>query len=975
MAQNNFVDFDQAKALANKIAQRFNEQSAGLIFKGSKTFATLPSTLTQAMAGYFYNMSESFTTDSRFVEGSGKTYPAGTNVSVADCSTYEAVVDPSGDPSSQDWYELVNNKYVLSTDTEVDPSKTYYVGTISMKFDVASGFIDVESINDRIDDVRDDVAEQFSTSETYKAGDIVMHNDLLYKFKTDHSAGAWNSAEVDATNIASELSENQNVLTAGDHITIDDGEIAVNRYAIPAGDIVYKVLTGDYNSGNTVYVDKYESNGTFIERVTASPSGYQSQDVDGFIRIYKEWNRWEITLLEDCKEQSAGYNYSVAPHNAVTENDFTFTVEQQLDNNDLVTRGELAAKQDILTFDTVPTDGSTNPVESNGVYDALALKQDKTDNTLQTTSKTVVGAVNELKSGLTSLDNEVNGDATTYPYADVITIPDAVPSNLADCTVKIEPVQDLHGYDKPWVGGAGKNKLPMTVDGIKAANTSGTWSGNAYTLNGVTFTVQMDNDGNVTGINVNGTATDNTYFDFVSVFNSSEFAGMIYNGIPSSSNAVVRVSGSDRVSIQELYNGYTINDNGDNLKIAIRVGDTVTTNNEIFYPMIRLATETDATFAPYTNYCPISGHTGVDVQRDGNDVWTSDSSYAIVGEGYIIPKTNISLPAGTYELYFDVSGQAKAFDFTVYKNNSEEWQNKLVSKVFDAKSHNIVNFTINEDGTNVRMYSNNPSGVTINNVRLYSTTQTYTIALGDTIYGGIVRIDSNGNTVMDVDRAIVEYDGSEDESWLLDDSGANYFFYIELTGRDITKSVDANNCASAPIGKTTTNLGVGTDARYLRYRYANDNSLTVSDLKTFLASNNLQICYYLATPTTVQLTPEQIQLLKGTNTLTASTGQISVTVNGVSGAIGAVQEQVNDIAEDVEDVQSGLDTVQSGLTNLCDRIQLTNNVLSGMDGGWYVVLNLDISWATGVQLWIEVASGTHIYAVTQNTVIMLGGSD
>lgn len=28
--------------------------------------------------------------------------------------------------------------------------------------------------------------------------------------------------------------------------------------------------------------------------------------------------------------------------------------------------------QPALTFDTVPTDGSTNPVESNGVYDALA---------------------------------------------------------------------------------------------------------------------------------------------------------------------------------------------------------------------------------------------------------------------------------------------------------------------------------------------------------------------------------------------------------------------------------------------------------------------------------------------------------------------------------------------------------------------------------------------------------------------------
>lgn len=32
-----------------------------------------------------------------------------------------------------------------------------------------------------------------------------------------------------------------------------------------------------------------------------------------------------------------------------------------------------------LTFDSVPTDGSTNPVESNGIYDALAGKQDTID--------------------------------------------------------------------------------------------------------------------------------------------------------------------------------------------------------------------------------------------------------------------------------------------------------------------------------------------------------------------------------------------------------------------------------------------------------------------------------------------------------------------------------------------------------------------------------------------------------------------
>ncbi|MBO7308538.1 MAG: hypothetical protein J6V38_02785 [Kiritimatiellae bacterium] len=37
---------------------------------------------------------------------------------------------------------------------------------------------------------------------------------------------------------------------------------------------------------------------------------------------------------------------------------------------------QLALKQDLLTFDSAPTDGSSNPVTSDGIYDALTLKQD-----------------------------------------------------------------------------------------------------------------------------------------------------------------------------------------------------------------------------------------------------------------------------------------------------------------------------------------------------------------------------------------------------------------------------------------------------------------------------------------------------------------------------------------------------------------------------------------------------------------------
>lgn len=40
------------------------------------------------------------------------------------------------------------------------------------------------------------------------------------------------------------------------------------------------------------------------------------------------------------------------------------------------TTEQLALKQDALTFDQAPTDGSSNPVTSDGIYDALARKKD-----------------------------------------------------------------------------------------------------------------------------------------------------------------------------------------------------------------------------------------------------------------------------------------------------------------------------------------------------------------------------------------------------------------------------------------------------------------------------------------------------------------------------------------------------------------------------------------------------------------------
>lgn len=159
----NFVSYANATELMTAIGNKFATLAGAYIFKGSIDFDQLPETVTTSMVGYTYNIDEEFTTDSRFVEGAGKVYPAGTNVSIANVSS-----DPS------------------------DPE---------LLFDVIGNFIDVAAIYDAIQDVSDMIAAEFDATTPYTTGDLVVYEGALYKFTADHAAGAWSSADVAATTV------------------------------------------------------------------------------------------------------------------------------------------------------------------------------------------------------------------------------------------------------------------------------------------------------------------------------------------------------------------------------------------------------------------------------------------------------------------------------------------------------------------------------------------------------------------------------------------------------------------------------------------------------------------------------------------------------------------------------------------------------------------------------------------------------
>lgn len=209
-------------------------------------------------------------------------------------------------------------------------------------------------------------------------------------------------------------------------------------------------------------------------------------------------------------------------------------------------------------------------------------------------------------------DIETEKTATGNP----ITLTDAIAGNAIEVSAEIVASQDLHGYDKPWVGGAGINKLPLVLADIKAANTSGTWSDNVYTLNGGTFTVNTDSDGNVTDITANGTFTANSDFNLAPKGNYNALNGLVlYAGVTCSTSTytiycAMRVSPWTAYAYLQNVSSVTIsnvpNDSNTGFFIRVFAGSV---SNVAFKPMV--ATAGISSFYPYTNICPITGFSSV----------------------------------------------------------------------------------------------------------------------------------------------------------------------------------------------------------------------------------------------------------------------------------------------------------------------------------------------------------------------------
>lgn len=143
------------------------------------------------------------------------------------------------------------------------------------------------------------------------------------------------------------------------------------------------------------------------------------------------------------------------------------------------------------------------------------------------------------------------------------------------------------------------NLYKFDLAAAKAANTSGTWNDNVYTVSGATFTV---NDDDTITVNTNGTTTQELYFKVgtASLENGKQYKIL---GCPSggSNNSYLMAYKKDNSTYAiDTGNGasftYASTDNK-SIEIYIRSGQNLV--DAVFKPMICVSTDKVTTYQPY----------------------------------------------------------------------------------------------------------------------------------------------------------------------------------------------------------------------------------------------------------------------------------------------------------------------------------------------------------------------------------------
>lgn len=523
---------------------------------------------------------------------------------------------------------------------------------------------------------------------------------------------------------------------------------------------------------------------------------------------------------------------------------------------------------------------------------------------------------NEEKALVATIPDKADSadvEGTKTVSGNPITLTDASETYAESLVVELEPKQDLHGYDFPWVGGAGKNKVDyLSCIGIGARDgTDSVYASGTTSISGDNLSINYGYGNNggilkgIKGIPLNSGDYVTISFDVVSLTGSSVFAVGIgdYNG-GGTNNVKDNISPSNnKVSV-------TLDAKSNYSKLGVFIQPTNANSSAVIKNVQVELGQTATPFAHYSNICPISGYEGVEVDDVGinrlennvEDGSTSDYSVTVNADGTL----NVTGSSASVKIIignFATGFYGSSTDQRDYKKHLPNGSYKILNSGVTGLNVQIVGY--NDDGviTTIAIGTNFTIDDTYkyNHVRLYASAGSYTnakvypmiysadisnpdyepyhssnatIQFGQTVMGGKVNVTDGGT---DDDRNEVVFDGSSDENWGVLRGENNYcIIYANVPNVKNNQTIMANWLKGIPtvhysqLRDGEIAFSTGGDPAYFNARFDNDFISDVNDLRTWLASNNLQICYEKATPTTISTPPTDLKLLKGTNNLTTN---------------------------------------------------------------------------------------------------------
>lgn len=486
----------------------------------------------------------------------------------------------------------------------------------------------------------------------------------------------------------------------------------------------------------------------------------------------------------------------------------------------------------------------------------------------------------------------------------VANFPDGADGAPLKIKAEIEPVQNLNGQSAPYPAGGGKNLMPTIPSPIA--------------LSGVT--VESTADGEIW---IHGTP------DIASGYIALNLGISLPNSLL---NQTITVSVNEKTDGI----GFTFGAGG---ALNLTMGDTVTTKtgtvsvHEACHINVRydvgainkkykvqvekgsLAT----TWSPYSNICPITGYSSVDVSRCGKNLLNWSQFYSYAGKARC---TASQADDGTVTVSVTQTGSVWVGDNTSIGNTISASAFKIRAKKGDVftSSYSVdanIGTTLYEvDAKGVRLSNGGRCPYTVENdacawvvVRFIFGTKTSgdeftfipqielgeestdyvpyngitkTISLGSTIYGGILNVDSGVLTVTKGKHTVASGDSTS-----LFQTGDN----ANRVGIPVSDAVAGTDAATrllpiCNIAQASSTVPFSAETQALGYCALYNKILlvcvptTATDAdaaKSWLVSNGCEFVYPLATPTTIQLTGEEITALLGENNVWANSGDVEVT--------------------------------------------------------------------------------------------------